>query len=56
MAATLADKECCQEKQQLLSRNVPFGVENWVSKTWRRFGLDSTLRARGRPRTFLTYL
>ena len=50
VAAKLTDKER-QAMQRSVTRGVPFGDENWVSKTVRRFGLESTLRARGRPRT-----
>jgi len=31
-------------------RGVPFGSEDWVEKTARKLGLESTLRPRGRPR------
>ena len=31
-------------------RGTPFGCESWVEKTVERFGLESTLRPRGRPR------
>jgi putative transposase len=31
-------------------RGRPFGDEDWVVRTARRLGLESTLRQRGRPR------
>ncbi len=31
-------------------RGTPFGAESWQERTARRLGLESTLRARGRPR------
>ena len=33
-----------------ISRGVPFGDEQWVASTVKRFGLESTLRSRGRPK------
>jgi len=34
-------------------RGNPFGEEWWQERTARRLGLESTLRARGRPRKLL---
>lgn len=31
-------------------RGTPFGCESWIMKTAERFGLESTIRPRGRPR------
>jgi len=31
-------------------RGTPFGQESWQKRTAKRLGLESTLRARGRPR------
>lgn len=42
-----------REEQQLtrcIQRGCPFGDEAWTKTTARRLGLESTLRARGRPR------
>ena len=33
-----------------VSRGTPFGSDKWVSKTVAQFGLESTLRSRGRPK------
>lgn len=33
-----------------VNRGQPFGSEQWVARTVKRFGLTSTLRPRGRPR------
>ena len=33
-----------------VQRGRPFGNDAWVSRTTKRFGLESTLRARGRPK------
>lgn len=35
-----------------MKRGVPFGGETWVESTARKFGLESTMRPRGRPRKF----
>lgn len=49
VAAAITDQER-QAIQRSIQRGVPFGDDNWVSKTVQRFGLQSTLRSRGRPR------
>ena len=49
VAAPLTDKEQ-KEMQRSISRGVPFGDKTWVTKTVRRLGLESALRARGRPK------
>ena len=36
--------------QRCISRGSPLGEEGWVESTARQFHLESTLRARGRPR------
>ena len=36
--------------RQAVVRGSPFGEEGWVARTARRLGLESTLRARGRPK------
>jgi len=33
-----------------VQRGVPYGSDRWVNRTVKLFGLDSTLRPRGRPR------
>jgi len=33
-----------------VQRGRPFGAEGWVQRIARRFGMDSTLRPRGRPK------
>ena len=33
-----------------IARGVPFGREEWVKRIAREWGLESTLRPRGRPR------
>ena len=33
-----------------VNKGQPYGSENWVKRTARRLGLESTLRRRGRPR------
>lgn len=33
-----------------VSRGVPFGSKHWTEETVRRLGLESTIRAKGRPR------
>ena len=33
-----------------VARGMPFGEESWQERTAKRLGLESTLRARGRPR------
>jgi putative transposase len=33
-----------------IQRGSPFGAEDWIDKTARRFGLESTLRPQGRPK------
>ncbi len=33
-----------------VQRGRPFGEENWVRRMAKRFGMESTLRSRGRPR------
>lgn len=32
-----------------VSRGAPYGSASWIEKTAKRFGLESTLRPRGRP-------
>ncbi|EGF28035.1 protein containing DUF1568 [Rhodopirellula baltica WH47] len=51
VAAKLSDKE---QKQLDFSvkRGAPFGEENWMESTARRFDLEMTMRPRGRPRKF----
>ena len=45
----LTDKEE-QRIKQCIKRGCPFGDDNWVKKTARRLGIESTLRPKGRPR------
>jgi putative transposase len=33
-----------------VTRGQPYGQDNWIRKTAKRLGLESTLRSRGRPR------
>jgi len=33
-----------------INRGAPFGSEQWTTATVKRLGLESTIRARGRPR------
>lgn len=33
-----------------VQRGRPFGEEGWVRRTVKRFGMESTLRPRGRPK------
>lgn len=33
-----------------VQRGRPFGEEDWVRRTAKRFGMDATLRPRGRPK------
>jgi REP-associated tyrosine transposase len=40
-----------QAIRRSVRRGQPYGADPWVRKTARRLGLESTLRARGRPRT-----
>ena len=42
-------KEQIEQIRQAIKRSRPYGSEKWVSKTVRRFGLESTMRNRGRP-------
>ena len=49
VAAPLTDKERKAMKQSI-EKGVPFGDESWVTETVRRYGLESALRGRGRPR------
>ena len=49
--ATMNAKEEKQFKKSL-ERGCPFGNEEWVEKTVKRLGLESTQRSRGRPRKF----
>jgi putative transposase len=39
-----------QAIRRSVQRGQPYGEDPWVRKTARRLGLQSTLRARGRPR------
>jgi putative transposase len=39
-----------QALRRSVARGSPFGDEMWTDKTVRRLGLESTLRARGRPK------
>jgi putative transposase len=48
VAAPFTDKEQ-KRMERSISRGVPYGDDKWVAKTARRLGLESTLRARGRP-------
>ena len=44
-----------KEEDQLrkaIARSQPFGDAGWVETTARQYGLESTLRSRGRPRKF----
>jgi len=44
------------ERKQIkwsMQRGVPFGAENWVESVVRKFGLESTMRPRGRPKKTL---
>ena len=41
-----------QDLQRCIRRGSPYGNEAWVETTARRLNLESTLRARGRPRKF----
>ena len=36
--------------RRCVQRGTPFGTKTWMARTARRLGLESTLRARGRPR------
>jgi putative transposase len=45
----LSDKDL-QRLRLSAERGRPFGDESWTRETARRLGLESTLRARGRPR------
>jgi putative transposase len=46
---SLADAEL-QAIRQSVNRGTPFGDERWVAQVAHQFGLESTLRPRGRPR------
>lgn len=50
VAASLTAKEQ-RAIEGSISRGAPFGDEDWAKKTAGRLGLESTLRARGRPKT-----
>ena len=43
-------KEEIAEIREAIQRNRPYGSEIWTAKAVRRFGLESTMRSRGRPR------
>lgn len=46
-----------KEQQRLhwcMKRGAPYGNDRWVESTARKFDLESTLRARGRPRKVLS--
>ena len=47
--ACLGEKEI-RAVQQSIKRSCPFGDESWVNATAIEYGLESTLRSRGRPR------
>jgi putative transposase len=42
------DAEDAIEKSEL--RGSPYGEEVWVAKTIKKFGLETTIRERGRPK------
>ena len=46
-ALTNAELEAVKKSTQ---RGSPFGDPDWISKTAKRLGLESTLRQRGRPK------
>ncbi|KLU05764.1 hypothetical protein RISK_002396 [Rhodopirellula islandica] len=53
----VATKLSAKEQRKLdfsVKRGTPFGEENWVETTARRFDLEMTMRPRGRPRKFRT--
>ena len=37
--------------EHCIARGCPFGEEKWQQRIAKKFGIDSTLRPRGRPRT-----
>lgn len=43
-------RETLDQIRGAIRRGNPFGEDEWVQKMVRRFGLESTLRKRGRPR------
>ncbi len=45
----LAEKELKSMKRSI-ARCCPFGSDEWVEKTAQRLGLESTLKAQGRPK------
>jgi putative transposase len=47
--AAFSEKELAALRR-CVKRSVPFGDEQWTVETVKRFGLESTVRARGRPR------
>jgi len=49
----LTEKEIVQF-QKSLTRNSPFGSEDWVNRIAKKYKLESTLRARGRPKVAQT--
>lgn len=51
--AFLNDPQTAEEEERIeLSekRSIPFGGETWVESTIKEFGLESTMRGRGRPK------
>ena len=36
--------------EKSIQRDCPYGEESWVSRVVREFGLESTVRAKGRPK------
>ena len=47
MAVTAKERKSLQQSMQ---RGVPFGDTKWTEKTVKQFGLESTVRPRGRPK------
>ena len=43
-------QEILEQIRSTIRRGNPFGKEDWVQKMARQFGLESTLRSRGRPK------
>jgi putative transposase len=44
----LTDEEC-ETVRQSVNRQAPFGRPDWVLKTCRELGLESTIKPKGRP-------
>jgi putative transposase len=49
-------KEEIEKIRQAIERSKPYGSEGWVSKAVAQFGLENTLRNRGRPRKGTSHL